>query len=263
MLQSVLVTIDRHEWYAPPQIYKRDDSSGLWTVKLALPPESPLLFSGIHPGKQDLSNHSVSSCATEVSAMDLRPQQVSQESMDGVTNTETSCDSATEGLNIQDDSDAGTKKRRVEENLSADGDVLIGRSLNGHREERFDDSVAVEDAALRDYQGAAPVANNASVAERAIEPTLVMFEVTLVLIYACFLCYLFYRSGILFPKQFHITNNGLYGLLGYQYLEIIPFIKPCFEYPVFGSFFCFCIINLRLSNAVRVYYCYLIHMQLQ
>ncbi|CAN4083135.1 unnamed protein product [Withania somnifera] len=174
--KSVLVTIDRHEWYAPPQMYKRDDSSGLWTVKLALPPESPLLFSGIHPGKQDLSNHSVSSCATEVSA-DLRPQQVSQESMDGVTNMETSCDDSTEGLNSQDDSDAGTKKRRVEENLSADGNVIIGRSLNGHREERFDDSGAVEDAAMRDYQVAAPVANNASVAERAIEPTLVMFEV--------------------------------------------------------------------------------------
>ncbi|MCD7456384.1 serine protease, partial [Datura stramonium] len=175
--KSVLVTIDRHEWYAPPQIYKRDDSSGLWTVKLALPPESPLLFSGIHPDKQDLSNHSVSSCATEVSAMDLRPQQVSQGSIDGVTNMETSCDDVTEGLNSKDDSDAGTKKRRVEENLSADGDVIIGRSLNGHREERFDDSGAMEDAALRDYQGAAaPVANNASVAERAIEPTLVMFE---------------------------------------------------------------------------------------
>ncbi|KAK4346745.1 hypothetical protein RND71_033084 [Anisodus tanguticus] len=176
--KSVLVTIDRHEWYAPPQIYKRDDSSGLWTVKLALPPESPLLFSGIHPGKQDLSNHSVSSCATEVSAIDLRPQQVSQESMDGVTNMETSCDIVMEGLNSQDDSDAGTKKRRVEENISADGSVIIGRSLNGHREERFDDAGAVEDAALRDYQGAAPVANNASVAERAIEPTLVMFEAT-------------------------------------------------------------------------------------
>lgn len=200
MLQSVLVTIDRHEWYAPPQIYKRDDSSGLWTVKLALPPESPLLFSGIHPGKQDLSNHSVSSCATEVSAMDLRPQQVSQESMDGVTKTEISCDNVTVGLNSQDDSDAGTKKRRVEENLSADGDVIIGRSLNGHREERFDESGAVED------QGAAPVSNNASVAERAIEPTLVMFEVT------CFHLCLFLVLLALLKwdlKQFDIINIGL------------------------------------------------------
>lgn len=190
-------------------MYKRDDSSGLWTVKLALPPESPLLFSGIHPGKQELSNHGVSSCATEVSAMDLRPQQVSQESMNGVTNMETSCDNVTEGLNSQDDSDAGTKKRRVEENISADGDVIIDRSLNGHREEKFDDSGTVEDVALRDYQGAVPVANNVSVAERAIEPTLVMFEVTLVLPYACFLCYLYRQSGLLVPWQFYIISTGL------------------------------------------------------
>ncbi|ESQ49760.1 hypothetical protein EUTSA_v10021119mg [Eutrema salsugineum] len=35
-LQSVLVTIDRHEWYAPPQLYTRNDSSGLWDVKPAI-----------------------------------------------------------------------------------------------------------------------------------------------------------------------------------------------------------------------------------
>ncbi|XP_009794004.1 protease Do-like 7 [Nicotiana sylvestris] len=205
--KSVLVTIDRHEWYAPPQLYKRDDSSGLWTVKLALPPESPLLFSGIHPGKQDLSNHTVSSCANEGSPKDNKPQQVSQESMDGVTNMETSCDDVTEGPNSQDDSDAGTKKRRVEENFSAEGSLITDRSLNGHREERFDDSGSLEDAALRD-QGAAPAAANASVAERAIEPTLVMFEV-----HVPSLCMLdgvhsqhFFGTGVII---YHSQNMGL------------------------------------------------------
>lgn len=34
--KSVLVTVDRHEWYAPPQIYTRDDDSGIWVGKQAL-----------------------------------------------------------------------------------------------------------------------------------------------------------------------------------------------------------------------------------
>ncbi|XP_023761570.1 protease Do-like 7 isoform X1 [Lactuca sativa] len=34
--KSVLVTVDRHEWYAPPQIYTRDDNSGIWVGKQAL-----------------------------------------------------------------------------------------------------------------------------------------------------------------------------------------------------------------------------------
>ncbi|KAK9062912.1 hypothetical protein SSX86_020102 [Deinandra increscens subsp. villosa] len=34
--QSVLVSIDRHEWYAAPEIYTRDDISGLWIQKQAL-----------------------------------------------------------------------------------------------------------------------------------------------------------------------------------------------------------------------------------
>ncbi|XP_075085871.1 protease Do-like 7 isoform X5 [Nicotiana tabacum] len=173
--KSVLVTIDRHEWYAPPQIYKRDDSSGLWTVKLAMRQESPHLVSGIYPVEQDLSNHT-GSCTGEVSPKDYIPEQVSQEPRDAVTSMETSGEHVAEGPNSQDDSDNGTKKQRVEENSSVDGDVIADCSLNEHGEERLDESGSVEDAVLRDYQGAAPVAAT-SVAERVIEPTLVMFEV--------------------------------------------------------------------------------------
>nr|XP_009790760.1 PREDICTED: protease Do-like 7 isoform X4 [Nicotiana sylvestris] len=171
--KSVLVTIDRHEWYAPPQIYKRDDSTGLWTVKLALRQESPLLLSGIYPVEQDLSNHT-GSCTGELK--DYIPEEVSQELMDAVTSLETSGEHVAEGPNSQDDSDNGTKKERVEENSSVDGDVIADCSLNEHGEEKLDESGSVEDAVLRDYQGAAPVAAT-SVAERVIEPTLVMFEV--------------------------------------------------------------------------------------
>ncbi|MCD7470174.1 serine protease, partial [Datura stramonium] len=168
--KSVLVTIDRHEWYAPSQIYKRDDSSGLWTAKLALQQECPLLVSGIYP----VENHA-ESCTSEVNPKDYRPEQVSQESMDGVASMEISDEHVTEGPNAQDDSDNGTKKRRVDENSSEDVNVIDDCSLNEHREERLDESGSVEDAVLRDYQGAAHV-EATSVAERVIEPTLVMFE---------------------------------------------------------------------------------------
>ncbi|GMJ07841.1 DegP protease 7, degradation of periplasmic proteins 7 [Hibiscus trionum] len=45
--QLVLVTVDRHEWYAPAQIYTRDDSSGLWTTKAVFQPELTDDFSSI------------------------------------------------------------------------------------------------------------------------------------------------------------------------------------------------------------------------
>lgn len=42
--KSVLVTIDRHEWYAPPRIYTRNDATGLWDIRPAAPSsEAPLI----------------------------------------------------------------------------------------------------------------------------------------------------------------------------------------------------------------------------
>ncbi|KAJ0753926.1 putative htrA2 peptidase [Helianthus annuus] len=45
--ESVIVTVDRHEWYASPQIYTRDDNSGIWIRKPALPSDSQLTSSAI------------------------------------------------------------------------------------------------------------------------------------------------------------------------------------------------------------------------
>ncbi|KAJ0728607.1 putative htrA2 peptidase [Helianthus annuus] len=112
--KSVLVTMDRHEWYAAPEIYARDDNSGLWIGKPAL-------------------------------------QAVSKQLVNGVISMETS--SKTE--RDQDESECGIKKRRVTED---------GPKVDNHEDPR-----SQEDAILRDPHG--------SVAEREIEPTLVMFEV--------------------------------------------------------------------------------------
>ncbi|KAI3462600.1 hypothetical protein Pfo_019263 [Paulownia fortunei] len=175
--KSVLVTVERHEWYAPPQIYTRNDNSGLWTVKPVLPLDSPLLSPLVDPIEQDLASNKVSSCAAEVTPMEQAHQCVGQEPMDGVTSMETSCEQIDDGPHSLDESDAGMKKRRVEGDLSADGVLSPDCSLHEPREERLEDTGTETETVLRDYQGAAAAATNASVAERVIEPTLVMLEV--------------------------------------------------------------------------------------
>ncbi|KAK1440631.1 hypothetical protein QVD17_06460 [Tagetes erecta] len=122
--KSVLVTMDRHEWYAAPEIYTRDDDSGLWIGKPALPD--------------------------------------SKQVVNGVTGMETSIKTEPHG---QDESDCGVKKRRVRE----DGNMAVGYTLNEPIVDNHEDPRSQDDAVLRDPHG--------SIAEREIEPTLVMFEV--------------------------------------------------------------------------------------
>ncbi|XP_022843952.1 protease Do-like 7 isoform X2 [Olea europaea var. sylvestris] len=170
--KSVLVTVDRHEWYAPPQIYTRNDSSGLWNVKSALPLNSPLLSSAINPIKQDLASTTIS---ISVSPMEQTHLHINQDPLDGVTSMETSCEHIADGPHCEDESDAGSKKRRLGEDTSSDGSMLPD-SLHEQVEERLEDSGTATDAVLRDYQGGVAVAANAS-PECVLEPTLVMFEV--------------------------------------------------------------------------------------
>ncbi|XP_021296393.1 protease Do-like 7 isoform X1 [Herrania umbratica] len=157
--KSVLVTVDRHEWYAPPRIYTRDDSSGLWTAKPAF--QYMLPSSGVNG---------------EATHMEHIHQDNHQELTDGVTSMETSCEHASAELRSRDETGIGSKKRRVGEDLSSDV-VVADCSLNETGEVKLEDTTAVENAVLRDYQGATATAANASIAERVIEPTLVMFEV--------------------------------------------------------------------------------------
>ncbi|XVF20639.1 hypothetical protein REPUB_Repub12eG0018500 [Reevesia pubescens] len=159
--KSVLVTVDRHEWYAPPQIYTRDDSSGLWTAKPAFLAESMPPSSGVN-GKATHMEHI--------------HQDNHQEVTDGVTCMETNCEHASAELHSQDEKGIGSKKRRVEEDMSSDG-VVADFSLNETGEDKLENKTATENALLRDYQGATAATANASIAERVIEPTLVMFEV--------------------------------------------------------------------------------------
>ncbi|XP_010485680.1 PREDICTED: protease Do-like 7 isoform X2 [Camelina sativa] len=128
--KSVLVTIDRHEWYAPPQLYTRNDSSGLWDVKPAIEPAS---------------------VSPSIAIM-----------------------AASSGDGSQNDFGSEAKKQRVDDD-SVDGSAANG-SLYGS-EFKSDDAMATDNTVLRDFKGATALSANASLAERAIEPALVMFEV--------------------------------------------------------------------------------------
>ncbi|XP_010510332.1 PREDICTED: protease Do-like 7 isoform X2 [Camelina sativa] len=128
--KSVLVTIDRHEWYAPPQLYTRNDSSGLWDVKPAIEPAS---------------------VSPSIAIME-----------------------ASSGDGSQNDFGSEAKKQRVDDD-SVDG-IAANGSLYGS-EFKSDDAMATDNTVLRDFEGATALSANASLAERAIEPALVMFEV--------------------------------------------------------------------------------------
>ncbi|WZZ63368.1 hypothetical protein YC2023_063475 [Brassica napus] len=80
---------------------------------------------------------------------------------------------ASSGDGSQDDFGSEAKKQRLEDD-SSDGTVA-NASLYGS-ELKSDDAMATDNTVLRDYEGATAFSVNASLAERAIEPALVMFE---------------------------------------------------------------------------------------
>ncbi|XP_062107572.1 protease Do-like 7 isoform X2 [Humulus lupulus] len=173
--KSVLVTVDRHEWYAPPQIYKRDDSTGLWNAKPAFQPAS-ILPSSVN-GLGVLSGQAVP-LSTEGTCMEHMNQD-NLELTDGhdVTSMETNCEFVFDEASSRVEVDLEVKKRRVEEELSADGSLVAEYTVPGTRNAKLEGPITMENAMVREYQGATPVAANASFPERMIEPTLVMFEV--------------------------------------------------------------------------------------
>ncbi|KAM5574303.1 protease Do-like 7 [Rosa sericea] len=173
--KSVLVTVDRHEWYAPPQIYTRDDSTGLWTVKPAFQPDAGLLSSGIND-LGGIRSDAVPLC-TEASSVGHMHHDSRAELNEGVTSMETSYEHSSEGGHPRAESDVETKKHRVKEDFSSDGNAVADGSFLETDEGDLEDANTVENSVMRDLQGENVAAANSSLAERIIEPTLVMLEV--------------------------------------------------------------------------------------
>lgn len=172
--KSVLVTVDRHEWYAPPQIYNRDDSTGLWSIRAAFQPLSTPPHSSILNGELVLAKQEASTAEVTMEQVD---QERRQELIDGVASMETNDGHSSEGSHAQDESDIGKKKRRVEEDPPADGAAADYSLVDNNRELELKDTRNGESTVVADYQSPPALSANASYAEHVIEPTLVMFEV--------------------------------------------------------------------------------------
>ncbi|XP_010062238.1 protease Do-like 7 isoform X3 [Eucalyptus grandis] len=172
--KSVLVTVDRHEWYAPPQIYNRDDSTGLWSIRAAFQPLSTPPHSSILNGELVLAKQEASTAEVTMEQVD---QERRQELIDGVASMETNDGHSSEGSHTQDESDIGKKKRRVEEDPPADGAAADYSLVDNNRELELKDTRNGESTVVADYQSPPALSANASYAEHVIEPTLVMFEV--------------------------------------------------------------------------------------
>lgn len=175
--KSVLVTVDHHEWYAPPQIYVRNDSTGLWIAKPAIQPHLHLESSPVTNVGEGYMNQTDVLSDDSSHLRHMHPVN-NHEIINGVVSMETNFEHGSEDTRSQDRSDAGTKKRRVEDDRLTDGNVADS-SFHETQETILEDATAMQTANLRDYQGGTVpvVAANASFPERIIEPTLVMFEV--------------------------------------------------------------------------------------
>ncbi|KAJ8761730.1 hypothetical protein K2173_004539 [Erythroxylum novogranatense] len=173
--KSVLVMVDRHEWYAPPQIYTRDDCSGLWIAKPAFMPDSMHITSSIGSNGQGALEQIVSSVDKGTPTKHIDQGANLELTGGGVTSMETNCEHLYEELHPRDDSDIGNKKRRVAD-IATTGIAVSNCSLLETGEVNSGIS-AMDNEVMRDYQGATAAATNASLAESVIEPTLVMLEV--------------------------------------------------------------------------------------
>ncbi|MCL7040813.1 hypothetical protein MKW94_001207 [Papaver nudicaule] len=166
--KSVLVTVDLHEWYAPPQIYTRNDSIGLWTSRPALPQRSLLMsssiqyhrndppFGKIKPGVQDANKYWTD---------DFCRSMATDEHVREATHLRKESNIVTKKQPLEEPN-AVTKKQRLEDDLSI---------MHEPPEERLTDIRDLENAGhVEDSRGATA---NASIAERVLEPTLVRVEV--------------------------------------------------------------------------------------
>lgn len=165
------MTIDQHEWYAPPQLYTRNDATGLWTAKPAIPSESPFLASAHHASHVDTTSNSVSSLS-ESSPMDLKCQYDSENLADGCIKMQTDDEIVVDGSHSSEDSVIEKKRRRVDEEIAAEGTLPSYGDLEDVKGGVLRHPLNAEGSDL-----ARTISSNASLAEQVIEPALVMFEV--------------------------------------------------------------------------------------
>jgi pro-apoptotic serine protease NMA111 len=178
------VTIDQHEWYAPPQLYTRNDATGLWTAKSAISPESPFVASACHTSHV-VTNSNSGASLSELSPMDLKCQYDSDNLADGCIKMQTDDEIVVDGSHSSEDSIAEKKRRRVHEEVVADGTLPSYGDLENVKGSGLRHSSNAEGSDI-----VRTVSSNASLAEQVIEPALVMFEVSNIIVMVCHLTFL-------------------------------------------------------------------------
>ncbi|KAL6908133.1 hypothetical protein ACP4OV_002303 [Aristida adscensionis] len=169
--KTVLVTIDQHEWYAPPQLYTRNDATGLWTAKSAIPSESPFAASADHTNHVDRNSNSVASLA-EASPTDLKSQYDFENLAIGCIRLQTDDEIIVDGFHSSEDSLVEKKGRCV------DGEIDAEETLPSYGDpDDMKGSALAHPSSAEDSDLARTVSSNAQLAEQVIEPALVMFEV--------------------------------------------------------------------------------------
>ncbi|KAI3917810.1 hypothetical protein MKW92_008436 [Papaver armeniacum] len=160
--KSVVVTVDRHEWYGPPQIYTRNDSTGLWTTRPAF-----------HCNRNDPPSETNLFTTREVGTVEPGAEVANKDMKDGFCRSVPTDQNVGGEIHSLGGSNAGTKKQYPEDDASIKDVVLSNSGICEPAEERFTDIRYLNSTGKGDRGG---IAANASVAVRVLESTLVMCE---------------------------------------------------------------------------------------
>ncbi|MCO5609330.1 hypothetical protein L7F22_063556 [Adiantum nelumboides] len=172
--KSVLVTMDRHEWYAQPQLYKRDDVNGLWQIQPAVPTGN-ILHTPF--GLADIISQSVCLAEREDKAF-ITDFPVSVDSKDrefGSLDAGSTLAAGSDQPGVHTLGRGKYKRRRVLENNAEQGNkppVCNGELLEPTNTDELPENheVGVNDVSLSTGSGS-------SFAENVLEATFAMFEV--------------------------------------------------------------------------------------
>ncbi|CAK7339049.1 unnamed protein product, partial [Dovyalis caffra] len=170
--KSVIVCIDRHEWYGAPKVYTRDVSSGLWTASSAIQPRFLQLSSCSSDVEQGpkVESFSLSSESTVVKVMH---QSNEQELANGVVRREASNGHISMEAHSEEEYDAKTECR-AQGHLSSKEIVAANCSTREIGEIKLKDPSTTEKSVLKGFEAATSAA---SLVESVIEAALVMLEI--------------------------------------------------------------------------------------
>lgn len=171
--KSVIVCIDRHEWYDAPKIYTRDDSSGLWIARPAIQPKFLPLSSCSSDAEQHPKIQSFSLSGESTLAKHMH-QSNKQELTNGVARIEDSNGHISKEAHSGEEYDAKTKECQEQGHFSSKEIVAANCSSHEIGEIKLKDPSTTEKTVLNGIETAT---STASFAESLIEPALVTLEV--------------------------------------------------------------------------------------